>query len=196
MALARTFQRPWPSLAICLAIALAGADPLRAALPSDSAPVPTEYQVKAAFLFNFPKFVEWPPEKLDGPNTPLVIGFVGDDPFGGALEQITHNKQVQGHPIELRRFNAGEDLRSCHVLFVSRSESARLQEILNAVKNSAVLTVSEMDQFLVQGGIINFFIEADSVKFGINPKAAELSGLKLSAKLLAVARTQTIPPKR
>lgn len=196
MGLAWTFKGLWPPLAVCLAIKLAGPVSAYGALPSGSTPVPTEYQVKAAFLFNFAKFVEWPPGRFGGPNAPLVIGVLGEDPFGEALEQSIQNKEIQGRPIELRRLRAGEDLEACHVLFVSRSENARLGPILGAVKNSAVLTVGEMEQFLEQGGMINFFIEADSVKFEINPKAAEQCGLKLSAKLLAVSRTATTSTKR
>ena len=184
-----TIKRVWPATLLGLALLAARAMPLLAAMP-----VPTEYQVKAAFLFNFAKFVEWPPGTFPGEASPVVIGLVGEDPFGEALDQSIQNKLVQGHPLILRRLRVNEDLKQCHVLFVSRSEKQRLGEILAAVKGSAVLTVSEVDQFLEQGGMINFFIESESVKFGINVQAAQSSGLKLSAKLLAVARNVTRGP--
>ena len=169
---------------------------LLGALPTPANPDPTEYQVKAAFLFNFAKFVEWPSGTFRGADSPLVIGLIGEDPFGETLVKSIQNKTVQGHPLALRRIQGDEDLKQCHVLFISRSEKQRLREIFAAVKSSAVLTVSEMDQFLEQGGMINFFVESDSVKFAINIETAQRSGLKLSSKLLSVARIPTIGPNK
>ena len=154
----------------------------------------TEYQVKAAFLFNFAKFIDWPPQKFPRPDSPLIIGLMGEDPFEGSLDALIQNQTIHKRPLELRRLKAGEDAKPCHILFVSRSEKSRLAEILSSVRGASVVTVSDTDQFLEQGGMINFFMESESVKFAINVEAAEQAGLALSSKLLAVARIVKIKP--
>jgi uncharacterized protein DUF4154 len=145
---------------------------------------PSEYAVKAAFLFNFAKFVDWPPSKFAAENAPLVIGLVGDDVFGDVLDSTIHRKAVNNHPLVLRRLARGGALKDCHILFVSPSEKDHLAEIIAAVKGSAVLTVSETDQFLDNGGTINFWIEGDQVKLEIALGPAEREGLKISSRLL------------
>lgn len=149
----------------------------------------SEYAVKAAFLYNFAKFVEWPPGAFGHNGAPLIVGVVGDDPFGSALDQTIQGKSVNGRQLTVRRFSGGQDLRECHILFISSSERKRLSQILDSIRGAGVLTISEMDQFNQQGGIINFILERGKVRFEINTGAAESARLKLSSKLLALARS-------
>lgn len=149
---------------------------------------PTEYQLKAAFLYNFAKFVEWPPAKLPA-NAPIVIGVLGEDPFGPDLDRAVIGKSISGHSLETRRYNNPDDARDAHILFISdtTSERRRLSQTLNALRGSSVLTVSDIDGFCDAGGIINFRILADKVRFEISTRAADQEGLKISSRLLTVA---------
>ncbi len=147
-----------------------------------------EYEIKAAFLYNFAKFVEWPAEAFVDPQAPFVLGVVGEDPFGSVLAQTVGGKTVNGRQLMVRRFKHGEDLRGCHILFVSSSEKKHLAQILESLKGSSVLTVGETDRFAQFGGAVNFILEANKVRFEINVDAAARARLKLSSKLLALAR--------
>lgn len=150
-----------------------------------------EYEVKAAFLYNFAKFVEWPPEAFsnDGAGgAVLVVAIIGDDPFGSAIDQTINKKTVNGRQLTIRRLKWGQNLKDCHVLFVSSSERKRLPQILEALKGASVLTVSEIDMFTQQGGIIGFVMDDGKVRFEINSPAAGRARLKISSKLLELAR--------
>ena len=171
----------WRSVGVTL-LSLLAACSLNAAQPK-------EYEVKAAFLLNFARFVEWQPKAYADTNAALVIGIVGDDPFGEVLPQIVQGQTVQGRQIEIRHFTADEDFGVCHVLFLSRSVAAQTEEILRRLQNRSVLTVSEKEDFVRRGGVIGFAMVDNCVRFDINPKAAEAAELKLSSKLLAVARS-------
>jgi hypothetical protein len=149
---------------------------------------PSEYQVKAAYLLNFLKFVEWPEDAFADPLAPVVIGVVGNNPFGFALQQVTLGKTVQGRDVVVRHYHAREDLRGSHILFISSSEQKRLPEILSGLRGSSVLTVADMDRLLEAGGMIQFSLEETRVRFTINPNATNQTKLKLSSKLLSVAR--------
>jgi len=148
----------------------------------------TEYQVKAAYLFNFLKFVEYPSESFADPLAPFVIGIAGEDPFGSALPQVVTGKTVQGRDLVLRFYRAGEDLRGAHILFISASEKKRLPVILSGLRGSSVLTVSDMEGFLDAGGMVQFLNENDRVRFAINVEATGRARLKLSSKLLSLAK--------
>src|ERR1700674_5270396 len=147
----------------------------------------SEYQVKAAYLFNFLKFVEWPAEAFTDPLGPIVIGIVGDDPFGNALPHMIMGKTVQGRDLVIRKYRAGEDLRASHVLFISESEKKRLPRLLASLRGSNVLTVADVDGFLEEGGMIRPFSEGDRVRFAINVDATMMAKLKVSSKLLSLA---------
>ena len=146
-----------------------------------------EYQVKAAFLYNFAKFIEWPTEAFS--NGHLVVGLIGDDPFGSALDQTINGKSINGRQLIIRRFKWGQNLRDCHILFIASSERKRLPQILESLRGARVLTVGELDKFCQQGGLINFILEENKVRFEINLDVAEQAGLKISSKLLALARS-------
>jgi len=143
-----------------------------------------EYSLKAAYLFNFTQFTEWPGHSFASANSPIVIGLLGEDPFGAVLDRAIKDKTIRGRSLEIRRLNQISDLRVCHVLFVCASETKRLPEILAAARKTSVLTVSDIDRFAEQGGITNFYTENNKVRFKINLSAAERAGTKISSQLL------------
>jgi len=149
-----------------------------------------EYQVKAAFLYNFAKFIDWPAEAFNASNAPLIIGVIGNDPFGVALDQAINGKTVNGRPLVVRRLKWGQDLRACQILFISSSERKRLPQIIQSLRGASVLTVGDMAEFTQQGGIINFILEASRVRFEINSRASDQARIRISSKLLALAKTR------
>lgn len=148
----------------------------------------SEYQVKAAYLFNFLKFVEYPNESFADPLAPIVIGVVGEDPFGNALPQVVIGKTVQGRDLVIRGYRTGEDLRGAHILFISTSERKRIPLILSTLRGSSVLTVADTEGFLDAGGMIQFLSENNRVRFAINVDATSRAKLKMSSKLLSLAK--------
>ena len=149
---------------------------------------PSEYQVKAAFLFNFAKFVDWPSGTYPGPQSPFAICVLGDDPFGPVLENTLAGKSLGTHPVVLRRTKDLAEARRCQVVFVSSSQSHRYAEVVEGVRGARVLLVGETDGFASAGGAIEFTLEGNHVRFAINPEAAQRTGLTLSSKLLMLAR--------
>jgi len=150
-------------------------------------PPPSEYQIKAAFLYNFAKFVQWPPQAFAGPGSPMVIGVLGDNVFGDDLERTIRHKTINSHPFQFQEFHSVKEATHCQILFISPSERKRLPKILNDLRGTSVLTVSETDHFIEAGGMINFDIEDNEVHFQINNAAAEKAGLIISSKLLSLA---------
>jgi hypothetical protein len=148
----------------------------------------TEYEVKAAFLYNFARFVTWPDATFKEPNAPLVIGIFGKDPFGFTLEQTIHDKTAQNHPLVVRRYQNIEDTHTCHILFIASSEQKELTSLLNHLQTSSILTVGEQNNFCQNGGMINFILVNRRVRFEINPQAIERSTLTISSRLLKLAQ--------
>jgi hypothetical protein len=148
----------------------------------------SQYEIKAAYLFNFAKFVEWPASVYKNANSPIRIGILGEDPFRDILNPILNGKKVNGRSFEVSRSDNLEDLRSCHILFVSDSEKQRAKELLTFSRNLPVLTVGEMEGFVGSGGIVNFYIDERRVRIEINPEAAAKARLKVNSKLLQIAR--------
>jgi hypothetical protein len=146
----------------------------------------TESQIKAAMMMNFIQFVEWPDDP-DKSEELIVVGIIGADNFGGSLDHI-EGRIVNGKLLTIRRFNSTKELGQCQVLFVPDSESYRLNEILNSLNGTPVLTVGEAEKFTQLGGIIRFYLEENHVRFEINKTAANRSNLKISAKLMEIAR--------
>lgn len=144
---------------------------------------PAEYEVKAAFIYNFAKFIEWPADA--GPNINLCVH--GEDPFGPAIDSI-NGKHAGDKIIAVKRIKSHQQLRTCQIVFISASEKEHLPQILDAVENLSVLTVSDTNGFARQGVAINFYIEEEKVRFEINQKAAESADLKISSKLLKLGR--------
>jgi hypothetical protein len=150
-------------------------------VPAAKAP---EYAIKAAYLFNFTHFVEWPSNAFASAAAPLVIGVLGDDPFGAALDQAVKDRTAQGRALQIRRIKQIGEVGGCHILFVCASESKRLPEVLAAAHQRNVLSVSDLDRFAEQGGVISFYTENNKVRFRINLSAAERAGTRISSQLL------------
>ncbi len=171
---------------------LAGAACLLAGITQGDAaeaPVSKEYQIKAAFLYNFTKFAEWPDSAFADPKSPIVIGVLGANPFGGELAKAIEGRKVNGRDLVLKPLEKSGDLESVHVLFTGSSEEVKLIEALGSVNRRPILTVGETDSFAKHGGIITFILEGDKVRFEINMDAADQAGLKISAQLQKLAKT-------
>jgi len=150
-----------------------------------------EYQIKAVFLFNFAQFVDWPPAAFPDATSPLVIGVLGDDPFKGYLDETVRGETVNNRPIVVQRFRRVEEIAACHVLFVSRSETSRLEQILAGLKDRSILTVGDDEDFARRGGMIRFVTDNNKVRLRINVNAAKAAKLTISSKLLRPAEIVT-----
>ena len=146
-----------------------------------------EYEIKAAYLYNFINYIEWPENAFPGPGGTITIGVVGQSPFAPALD-VLNGKQIKGRTVALKQVIDTKDLGQCQIVFINSSEKARVPELLEKLKDSRVLTVSDFDGFAQQGGIINFISEHNKVRFEINPDAAHRLGLTISSELLKLAK--------
>jgi len=154
---------------------------------SAQAEAPPEYQLKAVFLFNFAQFVDWPPEAFPESKTPIVIGILGEDPFGAYLDETVRDEKVNHRPLTVQRYRRVEEIEACHILFISRSEADRLGQILASLKDRNMLTVGDADGFTERGGMVRFVIEKNKIRLRINLKAAKAARLTISSKLLRPA---------
>lgn len=150
---------------------------------AQTAPIP-DYQVKAVFLFNFAQFVSWPSQP---PDAPLVIGILGDDPFGSYLDETVRGEKVNGRSLAIQRFRRGTEPRNSNILFIAQSERERAAQIVSNLKGRSVLTVSDIDGFAELGGMIQFFTEKNKIRMRINLDAVKAANMKVSSKLLRVA---------
>ncbi len=150
-----------------------------------------EYQIKAAFLYHFAEFVTWPTNSFAGKNEPYVIGILGKDPFGDNLESTLGKNLLNGHPFIVRRLSKPAEARGCHILFISRSEARHVDDILAAVKDQPILTVSEIEDFAAKGGMVQFTNIGGKVRFIINNPLARAAGLRISSQLLSLAVPNT-----
>ncbi|MGH8186264.1 MAG: YfiR family protein [Steroidobacteraceae bacterium] len=166
---------------------------LSLAMPA-SAAAPTEYQVKAVFLFNFSQFVDWPPVAFAGPRSPIRICVLGHDPFGAALDDIVQGEIVNGRALEVQRSRRVEELGDCHILFIDRSEQSRLAEILAQLNGRSVLTVGDSDGFARRGGMIRFMTVGNKIRLRVNLDVAQAAGLTISSKLLRPAEIVKLDP--
>jgi len=155
--------------------------------PGEAAQLPSEYQVKAVFLYKFARYVEWPAESFADDQAPIVIGVLGRDPFGSTLDRLVADKIIKGRPLEIRRIDSSEKLGVCHILFVSSSEKLRLAKHLEALDGVSVLTVSGLEWFAQSGGMIHLKIDKERIKFEVNVGSARHVGLKISSRLLKLA---------
>jgi len=171
------------------ALGLAVFSTLAAAIPTwAQANSSVEYQVKAAFLLNFAKFIEWPPNTFQNERSPMTVCVFGYDPFGDALDEIIRGKNIDNHELLARRINELPDLKGCQLVFVSEREEKRLPEILNNLKGVGALVVGEGGNFAERGGGIQFYLENNRMRFAINVDAVQRAHLTVSSKLLALAR--------
>jgi hypothetical protein len=152
-----------------------------------TAQVSREYQLKAVFLFNFAQFTDWPDSAFANDKSPIIIGIVGPDPFGPALEATLRDESIKGRPLVLEHYSQVSDIKTCHILFVTQSDVRHMGEILNSVKEKPVLTVADSDSAASAGAIIRFSLQNNKVRFRINAEAARVANISLSSKLLRVA---------
>jgi len=171
-------------------VLLLGGMAMQPAARAEEAPAPSEYEVKAVFLYHFTKFVEWPPETFLTSNAPVRIGILGRNPFNPYLERCVKDKLANGRPIVVQPISSISDpaLKQCQILFIQPADRTRFGETIDSLKRAPILTVSEAEGFLQAGGMINFVMEGKRVRFIINGAAANQAGLKISSKLLNLAR--------
>jgi|GEM_PF-240853 len=169
------------TLSMVVLVIFFGATPIAKAAPT------SEYELKAVFLLNFARFNGWPKETLPPGTEPLIIGVLGADPFGSALNAAVQGEQVSGHPLEVRRFGRQDDFSQCHMLFISKSEEAYLPAILSFLRGKPILTVSDIDRFVYQKGMIGMQMEQGRVRIQVNFDRTKGEGLEISAKLLRVS---------
>ena len=158
----------------------------------------TEYQAKARFLTLCAEFVEWPTNAFPNSSAPILIGVLGDDPFGSDLEDAVKLVTIKNRPLVVRRSRRLEDLKSCHLLFISQSEKGRLRPILDSLEGMSILTVSEIDRFATRGGMIRIYLESKKPNYKINPASIRRSGLKVDSQLLTedkVVPDESLPKK-
>jgi hypothetical protein len=148
----------------------------------------SEYQIKAAYLYNFAKFVDWPPENSGTAENPIAICIAGKDPFGNILDKLVEGKTVRGRGLVIRRLAPEHDLKGCQIAFVSAAERNYVPAFLESANRTGVLAVGETEGFAALGGTINFVLEDKKVHFEINADAAQRANLKISSKLLSLAR--------
>jgi len=153
-----------------------------------SAEMAKEYELKAAFLFHFAAFVEWPPTAFQSEDTPFIIGVLGEDSFGSALDNVVRSETRHDRPIHVARYQRGQTLRPCHILFICRSEGAYLPQTFREIQDRPILSVSDLDRFAWRGGIIGFDTGTGHVQLTINLKAARKANLAISSKLLRLAQ--------
>jgi hypothetical protein len=177
-------------ITMCLTLAL-GAK-AQALDSSDS----SEYLIKAGFIYNFAKLVEWPTTAFAQPDSPIVIGILGDDPFGATLDRIVADKKINGRSFAVKRLKWSKDLKDlkdCNILFVSSSEKEHIDSVVDTVKWMPILTIGDAPGFARRGGIINFMLEDNKVRFEVNVEAAKHAVLNISSRLLALAKITTQP---
>jgi hypothetical protein len=151
----------------------------------------SEYLIKAGFIYNFAKLVEWPTTAFARQDSPIVIGILGDDPFGATLDRIVADKKIDGRGFTVKRLRWGKDLkelRECNILFVSSSEKEHIDSVVDAMKWLPILTIGDAPGFAKRGGIVNFTVEDNKVRFEVNVEAAKRAELTISSRLLTLAR--------
>jgi len=180
----RTQDKQLPYITIAIACVFLAAT----ALPAQQ-PKPSEYQVKAAYLYNFGRFITWPARIAAGKDDSFAVCVLGQDPFGQTLDSTLGGEALDGKPVEVRRITRPQQAGDCRILFISSAEEKHLREILAALNQVGVLTVSDMAGFTRRGGMIQFVLEGDRIRFEINLANAESARLVLSSELLKVATT-------
>lgn len=158
------------------------------AVPGNEARAASEAQVKAAFLYNFAKFVEWPAQAFSDASAAIVVGIVGDDQMADAADKTCRGKTIDGRRLVCKRLSGDSSTDGCQVLFIGSGERRRVGEILDRARDSSVLTISDTDGFMQNGGVIGFVIEDNKIGFEVNMSAARRKHLKISSQLLKLAR--------
>ena len=180
-------RRAAASLPLLLPLLALFASPPALGAGTGDAATSLEHQVKAAFLFNFARFVEWPPDSSRESGDGFVMCVADDDDFAAALDQSVSGKTIEGRVLRVRRLQLLDEARLCRILYLGTADPLRLETLLKGVRTEPVLTVAAAPGFTRQGGIINFVLEDNRVRFEINPDAAQRAGLRISSKLLQLA---------
>ena len=158
-----------------------------------AAPAPSEYQVKAVFLFNFTQFVDWPAQSFADPRAPFVIGVLGRDPFGSALDEAVRGETVNGRPLVVERYHSVTELKPCQILFIDRTAGSEVSKTLVTMGHPGTLTVSDSDDQMPSSVIIRFLSEGKKIRLRINVDSARDAGLTISSKLLRPAEVVGTP---
>jgi hypothetical protein len=148
----------------------------------------SEYLIKAGFIYNFAKLVDWPATAFSQPDSPIVIGILGTDPFGPIIDRVLASKKVNDHGFVIKRIKSVADGKDCHILFISASETSHIGDDIRIARSMPVLTIGEVPGFANRGGIINLTLEDSKVRFEVNVDAAKAADLNISSRLLALAR--------
>jgi hypothetical protein len=154
-------------------------------------PLAREYQIKAVFLYNFTQFVQWPEDTFSEPGAPLVIGVLGEDPFGIFLDETVKGEVINNHPLVVKRYEKVQDVNGCHILFIAQDKSQDIRRTLTHLKAQPVLTVSDVNGFARMGGMVRFLSEKGRIRLRINIEAATEANLVISSKLLRQADITT-----
>jgi hypothetical protein len=165
---------------------LAGLAPPTAVVSAEPKP-DGELGLKSEMLYNIAKFIRWPAGTFTASRGQIIFAIVGEDVLAGVLANTLSSRSINGRPVFVRFIRRAQDIHGCHVLFISRSEEQRVAELLRAAENQSVLTVADSQGFVAAGGMVDFVMEGNRVRFEIAPSRAEHAGLKISAKLLALA---------
>jgi hypothetical protein len=148
----------------------------------------SEYLIKAGYIYNFAKLVEWPASAFEQADSPIVIGILGSDPFGPIIDKVLEGKKVNGHPFVIKRLRAAVDAKECHILFLGSSVSPQVADTIRLIRGTPVLTISEIPGFANRGGIIHLTLEENKVRFEVNVEAAKEADLNISSRLLVLAK--------
>lgn len=175
----------WKGTALRIGLAVILAAVLRS--PTARGQTVDEYQLKAAFLSNFAKFVEWPPETFSSPRDPIAICILGEDPFGDELRKAVNGKAIEDRKLVVRQVSGVRQASGCQILFVGSTERKRLRAVLAEIKGDGILTVGDTGNFAAEGGVINLKLEAGKIHLQVNVDAANRQRLRISSKLLSLA---------
>jgi hypothetical protein len=198
----RTFRRPWlhgaggyrrTAIAVVLFLAYAS-HPTVCANAQQGGVIDREYSIKGAFLYNFGRYVQWPAAAFADAQAPFVIGVLGADPFGAVLDEIANSAKVDGRTVVAKRFATLAEYSPCHILFIAASTDSKVKsEALAKLQNKGVLLVGEETGLVEQGAVVNFYVENNKVRFEINVGTAKQQQLKVSSKLLSLAKIVGTP---
>lgn len=155
---------------------------------SQDAEASSEYLIKAGYIYNFAKLVEWPTTSFAQSDSPIVIGIVGTDPFGPIIDKVLEGKRINGHPFVIRRLKPTAEVKECHILFLGSSMESHIADAIRLTRGTPILTISEIPGFADHGGIIHLSLEQNKVRFEVNVDAAREADLNISSRLLVLAK--------
>lgn len=147
----------------------------------------TEYQLKAAFIYNFTRFIDWPPDAFNSADAPFIIGILGKDPLGTYLDDLVKDEKLDNHTITVQRFSDLKEINQCNILFIPAEEATKINKQIPSINRRGILTVSDISDFSKWGGVIRFFKEENKLRLQINLTEAKAGQLTISSKLLSIS---------